>query len=71
MSSIDKQALREMVEKATKGPCKAFSDAGTAIYAVHTPRDKCCGNIVKWAGFDGQKNAASNAEFIALRRDRP
>lgn len=27
--------------------------------------DERCGDIIKWPGFDGQKNAENNAEFIA------
>ncbi|ECT8280300.1 TPA: ead/Ea22-like family protein [Salmonella enterica subsp. enterica serovar Saintpaul str. CFSAN004163] len=63
--TIDKQALRQLAERATKGPWRAFSDIGTETYAIHTPRDKRCGNVIKWAGFDCQKNAKANAEFIA------
>ncbi|EAQ6127336.1 hypothetical protein AXA88_01735 [Salmonella enterica] len=63
--TIDKQALRQLAERATKGPWRAFSDIGTETYAIHTRRDKRCGNVIKWAGFDCQKNAKANAEFIA------
>lgn len=65
MSNIDKQALREAAEKATKGPWKVFSDIDTKTFAIHTPRDKRCENVIKWGGFDCQKNAKANAEFIA------
>ncbi|ECO8650524.1 ead/Ea22-like family protein [Salmonella enterica] len=65
MSNIDKQALREAAEKATKGPWKVFSDIDTKTFAIHTPRDKRCENVIKWGGFDCQPNAEANAEFIA------
>ncbi|EAA7571146.1 DUF551 domain-containing protein [Salmonella enterica subsp. enterica] len=61
----DKQALREVAEKATKGPWKVFSDIDTKTFAIHTPRDKRCENVIKWGGFDCQPNAEANAEFIA------
>ncbi|HAG2136679.1 TPA: ead/Ea22-like family protein [Salmonella enterica] len=63
--NIDKQALREVAERATKGPWKVFSDIDTKTFSIHTPRDKRCENVIKWGGFDCQKNAKANAEFIA------
>ncbi|HFZ8080065.1 TPA: ead/Ea22-like family protein [Salmonella enterica subsp. enterica serovar Potsdam] len=63
--TIDKQALREVAEKATKGPWKVFSDIDTKTFSIHTPRDKRCENVIKWGGFDCQPNAEANAEFIA------
>ncbi|HFF7133181.1 TPA: ead/Ea22-like family protein [Salmonella enterica] len=63
--TIDKQALREAAEKATKGPWKVFSDIDTKTFSIHTPRDKRCENVIKWSGFDCQPNAEANAEFIA------
>ncbi|HFH0495763.1 TPA: ead/Ea22-like family protein [Salmonella enterica subsp. enterica serovar Onderstepoort] len=63
--TIDKQALREAAERATKGPWKVFSDIDTKTFAIHTPRDKRCENVIKWGGFDCQPNAEANAEFIA------
>ncbi|EAY2302738.1 TPA: ead/Ea22-like family protein [Salmonella enterica subsp. indica] len=63
--NIDKRALREVAEKATKGPWKLFSDIDTKTFSIHTPRDKRCENVIKWGGFDCQKNAKANAEFIA------
>lgn len=63
--NIDKRALREVAEKATKGPWKVFSDIDTKTFSIHTPRDKRCENVIKWGGFDCQPNAESNAEFIA------
>ncbi|EKL8058014.1 ead/Ea22-like family protein [Salmonella enterica] len=63
--TIDKRALREVAEKATKGPWTLFSDIDTKTFSIHTPRDKRCENVIKWGGFDCQKNAKANAEFIA------
>ncbi|EHF0024857.1 ead/Ea22-like family protein [Escherichia coli] len=65
MSKIDYQALRELAKQATQGEWVAFISPGTDTYAVHTPGDERCGDIIKWPGFDGQKNAENNAEFIA------
>lgn len=63
--NIDKRALREVTEKATKGPWTLFSDIDTKTFSIHTPRDKRCENVIKWGGFDCQPNAEANAEFIA------
>ncbi|EDR2617167.1 ead/Ea22-like family protein [Salmonella enterica subsp. enterica] len=63
--TIDKRALREAAEKATKGPWKVFIDIDTKTFAIHTTRDKRCENVIKWGGFDCQPNAEANAEFIA------
>ncbi|EAX8243193.1 ead/Ea22-like family protein [Salmonella enterica] len=63
--NIDKQALREVAEKATKGPWTLFSDIDTKTFSIHTPQDKRCENVIKWGGFDCQPNAEANAEFIA------
>ncbi|MCI3287634.1 ead/Ea22-like family protein [Escherichia coli] len=65
MSKIDYQALREIAKLATQGEWVAFISPGTDTYAVHTPGDERCGDIIKWPGFDDQKNAENNAEFIA------
>ena len=65
MSKIDYQALRELAKQATQGEWVAFISPGTDTYAVHTPGDERCGDIIKWPGFDSQKNAENNAEFIA------
>lgn len=65
MSNINKRALREVAEKATKGPWTLFSDIDTKTFSIHTPQDKRCENVIKWGGFDCQPNAESNAEFIA------
>lgn len=65
MSKIDYQALRDAAEKATQGEWVAFISTGTGTYAVHTPGDKRCEDVIKWTGFDGQKNAENNARYIA------
>lgn len=65
MSNIDKQALRESAEKAGSDEWCAFIHTKSKTYAVHTPADNSCGDVVKWAGFDGQKRAAAKAKFIA------
>ena len=65
MSKIDYQALRELAKQATQGEWVAFISTGTGTYAVHTPGDKRCEDVIKWTGFDGQKNAENNAHYIA------
>ncbi|GCY64659.1 hypothetical protein HmCmsJML095_00979 [Escherichia coli] len=65
MRKINYQTLREIAKLATQGEWIAFISPGTDTYAVHTPGDERCGDIVKWPGFDDQKNAENNAEFIA------
>ncbi|WP_191185455.1 ead/Ea22-like family protein [Enterobacter sichuanensis] len=65
MSNIDKHALREAAEKAGSDEWFAFIDTKSKTYSVHTPGDNRCGDVVKWAGFDGQKRAADKARFIA------
>lgn len=65
MSKINYQALREAAEKATQGEWVAFISSGTGTYAVHTPGDKRCEDVIKWTGFDGQENAENNARYIA------
>ncbi|MEB6445228.1 ead/Ea22-like family protein [Escherichia coli] len=57
--------LRKIAQQATQGEWRAFISPDTGTYAVHTPGDERCGDIIKWTGFDGQKNAENNAEFIA------
>ena len=64
-TAINYQALREIAKLATQGEWVAFISPGTDTYAVHTPGDERCGDIIKWPGFDDQKNAENNAEFIA------
>ncbi|EJV7452440.1 ead/Ea22-like family protein [Escherichia coli] len=65
MSKIAYQALREKAEKATCGEWVAFISTDTGTYAVHTPGDERCEDVIKWTGFDGQKNAENNARYIA------
>lgn len=65
MSKIDYQALRKAAQLATQGEWVAFISTGTGTYAVHTPSDKRCEDVIKWTGFDGQKNAENNARYIA------
>ncbi|EPH5846970.1 ead/Ea22-like family protein [Enterobacter ludwigii] len=65
MSNIDKQALRKAAEKTGADEWRAFIDTKSKTYAVHTPGDNRCGDVVKWAGFDGQQKAANKARFIA------
>lgn len=65
MSKIDYQALREAAEKATPDEWVAFISTDTGTYAVHTPGDERCEDVIKWTGFDGQKNAENNARHVA------
>lgn len=65
MSNINYQALREIAKQATQGEWCAFISPGTDTYAVHTPGDKRCEDVIKWTGFDGQNNAENNARYIA------
>ena len=65
MSEIDYQALREIAKQATQSEWVAFISPGTCTYAVHTTGDKRCEDVIKWTGFDGQKNAENNARYIA------
>ncbi|HGX3680998.1 ead/Ea22-like family protein [Escherichia coli] len=65
MSKIDYQALREIAEKATPDEWVAFISTDTGTYAVHTPGDERCEDVIKWTGFDGQKNAENNARYVA------
>ncbi|HAM4755725.1 TPA: hypothetical protein IBW92_003333 [Escherichia coli] len=55
--TIDYQVLREAAEKATPDEWVAFISTDTGTYAVHTPGDERCEDVIKWTGFDGQKNA--------------
>lgn len=65
ITAINYQALREIAKQATQGEWVAFISSGTGTYAVHTPGDKRCEDVIKWTGFDGQKNAENNARYIA------
>ncbi|HED9570207.1 TPA: ead/Ea22-like family protein [Klebsiella pneumoniae] len=60
------QSLKVAAKKATPGQWVAFTHADSRTFSVHTPDDKRCGDVIKWAGFDGQRKAKANAEFIAL-----
>lgn len=60
------QSLKAAAGKATKGQWVAFTDTASRTFSVHTPDDYRCGDVIKWAGFDGQCNAKANAEFIAM-----
>ncbi|AYY00654.1 hypothetical protein [Klebsiella aerogenes] len=57
--------LDKTAKKATRGQWIAFTDTASGTFSVHTPDDSSCENIIKWAGFDCQKNAEANAEYIA------
>ncbi|MFY0199465.1 ead/Ea22-like family protein [Klebsiella variicola] len=59
-------AMKAAAMKATPGPWVAFTHTDSRTFSVHTPDDKRCGDVIKWAGFDGQRKAKANAEFIAL-----
>lgn len=63
--TIDYQVLREATEKATPDEWVAFISTDTGTYAVHTPGDERCEDVIKWTGFDGQKNAENNARYVA------
>ncbi|HGH7464342.1 TPA: ead/Ea22-like family protein [Klebsiella pneumoniae] len=60
------QSLKAAAEKATPGPWEAFTDTASLTFSVHTPDDNRCEDIIKWSGFDGQRKAKANAEFIAM-----
>ncbi|EKL0157652.1 ead/Ea22-like family protein [Escherichia coli] len=64
-NKIDYQVLREAAEKATPDEWVAFISTDTGTYAVHTPGDERCEDVIKWTGFDGQKNAENNARHVA------
>ncbi|AXS00092.1 ead/Ea22-like family protein [Escherichia coli] len=63
--TIDYQVLREAAEKATPDEWVAFISTDTGTYAVRTPGDERCEDVIKWTGFDGQKNAENNARHVA------
>ncbi|MDZ7458214.1 ead/Ea22-like family protein [Escherichia coli] len=64
-TAINYQALREIAKQATQGEWVAFISTDTGTYAVHTPGDERCEDVIKWTGFDGQKNAENNARYVA------
>ena len=57
--------MKAAAEKATPGEWRAFTHPASGTYAVHTPKDKRCEDVIKWPGFDGRKNAGANANFVA------
>ncbi|MDU7768530.1 MAG: ead/Ea22-like family protein [Serratia marcescens] len=59
-------AMKAAAMKATPGQWVAFTHTDSRTFSVHTPDDKRCGDVIKWAGFDGQRKAKANAEFIAM-----
>lgn len=59
------QALKELCIKAGGEEWVAFVHSPSSTCSVHTPGDERCGDVIKWAGFDGQKNAKAKAKFIA------
>lgn len=65
VSEINYQALREIAKQATPDEWVAFISTDTGTYAVHTPGDERCEDVIKWTGFDGQKNAENNARYVA------
>ncbi|HHT0122413.1 TPA: hypothetical protein ACTW89_005470 [Raoultella ornithinolytica] len=65
------QSLKAAAKRATPGQWVAFTDTPSRTFSVHTPDDKRCGDVIKWAGFDGQRKAKANAEFIALALTLP
>lgn len=67
MTNNDEMAMKlgNLAVKATGGEWSAFVDVRSKTFAIHTPEDNTCSDIIKWAGFDGQKKAKANAEFIA------
>lgn len=60
------QILKVSAKRATPGQWVAFTDTPSRTFSVHTLDDKRYGDVIKWAGFDGQRKAKANAEFIAL-----
>ena len=65
MKEINYQALREIAKQATQGEWVAFISSGTDTYAVYTPGNERCEDVIRWSGLDGQKNAENNARYIA------
>ncbi|WP_336797596.1 ead/Ea22-like family protein [Erwinia aphidicola] len=66
---MNTKKLKELARRATGGIWKAFINEKTNTFAIHTPDDARCGNIVDWMGYDGvncsKKQKAHNARFIA------
>lgn len=65
----DKKALLKVAQAATQSEWRAFVNVKTNTFAIHTPDDERCGNIIDWMGFDGvdmsKTQKAKNAKFIA------
>ncbi|GKV75575.1 hypothetical protein PEC106568_07490 [Pectobacterium carotovorum subsp. carotovorum] len=66
------EKIKSAAGKATPGQWKAFCKTHRkgGTFALHTPDDERCGNIVNWQGFDGNdqpkyRNAA-NVKYMAL-----
>lgn len=57
--------LKAAALAAGGGEWCAFIHTASKTYSVHTPDDARCGDVVKWAGFDGQTKASAKARFIA------
>jgi hypothetical protein len=57
------EVLKAAAEKATPGQWQAFIDNASSTFSVFT---KKVDDVIGWMGFDGRKNAANNAIFIAL-----
>lgn len=66
MRKINYQTLREIAKLATQGEWVAFISPGTDTYAVHTPGDERCGDIIKWPGFDDQKMQRTTQNLLQL-----
>lgn len=66
------EKIKSAAGKATPGPwsafCKTHRKGGT--FALHTPDDWRCGNIINWQGFDGNEQPkyrnAANVKYMAL-----
>ncbi|MBA0218685.1 hypothetical protein H0248_15190 [Pectobacterium brasiliense] len=64
--------IKSAAGKATPGQwsafCKTHRKGGT--FALHTPDDERCGNIINWQGFDGNEQPkyrnAANVKYMAL-----
>lgn len=53
--TIDYQVLREAAEKATPDEWVAFISTDTGTYAVHTPGDERCEDVIKWTALMDRK----------------
>lgn len=61
--------LKRLARLAKGRVWSAFINEKTNTFAIHTPDNARCGNIVDWMGFDGvdcsKRQKAHNARFIA------